>query len=172
MATSQMVRTWLIAAVSALASAFLSLSVLPAIASPQGSDGLNGSTLKQMIEGLGYEVKTLNDTAGKEKYEFTLTKDDIDVPVAAEVSPSKNYIWLTVYLGDAPKDTEPASKFAAFLKSNSRIQPTMFYITQSNHLMMGITIENRSVTPALFRRVVDKIVGDVVSTFELWGKKG
>ncbi len=127
---------------------------------------LDGPALKAMITNLGYEPKELNAEVGKEKYEFTLNSHDLDIPVAAEISASKNYLWLTVFLG-TPPPTDSA-KNAELLKKNFEVQPSMFYVTTKGNLMMGIAVDNRSITPAVLLRNVKKITEDVGSTKDLW----
>lgn len=130
----------------------------------QAEDRLDAAKLKAMINGLGYETSDLNTEVGKEKYQFKITKGSLDVPMAAEFSPSKNYIWFTVFLGAS----KPTLKFEDMLKRNSEIQPSQFYITSKGNLMMAIAIDNRSVSAAVMKRNVDKLADDVESTQSLW----
>ncbi len=149
------------------AIATLALTAIPTFAPQEGAQ-IDAPKLKEMITGLGYEVKTLNEEVGKEKYEFTVKTEGFDVPIAAEISPSKNYVWLTVFLGKAPEDSSP--KMAGFVKRNFKIQPTMFYITDRGNLMLGFAMENRSLTAAVLRRTVTKLSADVTSTSDLWAE--
>jgi hypothetical protein len=152
-----------------VAACGLALFVLPfgiAGAFPQSGDAFDAARLKKAIEDIGYEAKVLNAEVGKEKYEFKLTKDDLDVPVAAEISPSKNYVWLTVYLGPAPKADSPTC--LEMLKSNFDVQPSFFYVTTKGNLMMGLAVENRALTNPVLRARIDKIVADVAKTKGLW----
>ncbi len=129
-------------------------------------DGLTAPRLKDMISNLGFEVKPLNEEVGKEKYEFTVKTSDFDVPIAAEISGSKNYIWLTVYLGDAPKADSP--KCHALLSRNFKVQPSQFYITERGALMVGFAMENRGITPVVFKRTYTKLSEDVVKSADIW----
>jgi hypothetical protein len=164
MKSNTVTRAWMLAATLATASMALVFS------SPVLQEQLDGPKLKALIEGLGHEIKVLDSEIGKEKFEFKVTRDELDIYIAAEISPSKNYVWLTVFLGPAPKDSEPAAKFREMLKANSRIQPTQFYITASDRLMLGFAMENRSLTAQVFKRTIDKLAGDVVSTEDLWSE--
>jgi hypothetical protein len=146
--------------------ATVSIAALPLLA--QDSTAIDAAKLKEMIVNLGYETKTLNEEAGKEKYEFTVKNASFDIPIAAEISPSKNYIWLTVFLGEAPPDSSP--KMAGFVKRNFKIQPSMFYITDKDNLMMGFAMENRGMNPAVLRRTVTKLQEDVTNTADLWSE--
>lgn len=122
--------------------------------------------LKKAINDLGYETKELVSTPGKEKYEFTLTRGDLDIPIAAEISGSKSYVWLTVFLGPSP--SAPNAKHSELLKATFKIAPCHFYVTDKGSLMCGIPIENRSMANSLLRKNIDKIADDVVSTRSIW----
>jgi hypothetical protein len=130
---------------------------------------LSAAQLKEMITNAGYEVKALNEEAGKEKFEFTVKTEEFDVPIAAEISGSRNYVWLTVYLGDAPKPD--STKCHAMLSRNFKIQPSQFYITERGALMMGFAMENRNMNPVVFRRTFAKLADDVVKTADIWNAK-
>ena len=146
--------------------ATFSLAALPLVNQDAGQ--IDAAKLKEMITNLGYETKTLNEEVGKEKYEFTVKNDAFDIPIAAEISPSKNYVWLTVFLGTAPEDSSP--KMAGFVKRNFKIQPSMFYITDKGNLMMGFAMENRALTPAIMRRTINKLQEDVTNSADLWAE--
>jgi len=88
--------------------------------------------------------------------------------VAFELSASKNFVWLTVFLGTPRADTSVMN--AELLKQNFSIQPCQFYITSKGNLMMGLAIENRGLTNAIIKRHSDKLVADVASTASFWQK--
>lgn len=127
---------------------------------------LDAKQLRTMLSQLGYEIKDLNTVVGEEKYEIKVPAEGFDVYVAYEVSKSKNYVWLTVLLGDSPSE----SKALAMLKETSKIQPSMFYISSTGKLMMGLAIDNRGITNAIVRQRTDAICEDVVDTAPLWNK--
>lgn len=141
----------------------------PQLEPPQGqagADKLTAASLKTMVDGLGYESKVLNADAGKEKYEISMKTDKLNIPVGAEVSPSGNYIWLTVFLGEN-KATKPHEEL---LKSNGSVQPTFFYITSKGNLMAAMAMDNRAITAPIMKRCLDKLVSDVDKTADVWQK--
>jgi hypothetical protein len=142
------------------------LSLLPVVVG-QEAGPITATQLKDMIVGLNYDVRSLNEEPGKEKYEFTVKTAEYDVPIAAEISGSKNYIWLTVFLGDAPKADSP--KCHALLQRNFRIQPCQFYVTERGALMLGMAMENRAVSAGVLSRTVRKVSEDVIGTADVWG---
>ena len=127
---------------------------------------LNAKQLRSTLTQLGYDVKDLNTKEGEEKYEVKNTREGYDVFVAYEISPSTNYIWLTVLLGDTPSE----SRALLMLKENSKVQPTNFYVSSNGKLMLGLAIDNRAVDNAMLRTKSDKICADVVSSAALWTK--
>jgi len=134
----------------------------------QTVDGrLDAAGLKNAITGLGYELKDIGTGPGKEKYQFVIEKGDLSIPVGAELSTSKNYVWLTVNLGEEPGNLN----YKELLKRNAKIQPSFFYITANNSLMVAEPIDNRLITAVVMRRVIDKLTADVVDTKDLWQTK-
>ncbi|OJU62484.1 MAG: hypothetical protein BGO01_08375 [Armatimonadetes bacterium 55-13] len=135
------------------------------VAGPPQANVVDAPALKGLIKDLGYEVKDLNTEAGKEKFSFDVTRPTLKIPLGAEISPSKNYVWLTANLGEKKATT----KFEDLLVQNSKIQPNFFYITSSNRLMVAIAIDNRGITTGILRRIIDKLADDIVSTQSSWG---
>jgi hypothetical protein len=132
---------------------------------PSDCGPINQSKLKELLVQLGHTPKEIVSTPGKEKYEIKITRDGLDVPMGLEVSPSTNYIWLTVFLGKAPSDS---SKYFNFLKQNSKIQPALFYVTDSGNLMMGLPVDNRGINNALLKRYTEFIAGKVADSKNIW----
>lgn len=126
---------------------------------------INQTKLRDLLIQLGYTPKDLVTTPGKEKYEIKLNRGGLDVPMGLEISPSTNYIWLTVFLGKAPSDS---SKYFQLIKQNSKIQPALFYVTDSGNLMMGLPVDNRGINNSLLKRYTDFIAGKVADTKEYW----
>lgn len=129
---------------------------------------INQARLKEILTQLGYTVKDLSTTPGKEKFEVKITQGGLDVPIAYEISASTNYVWLTVSLGPATSETSVLN--ASMLKQNAKIQPCLFYITDAGNLMMGLAVDNRGLNNALLRRYTDFITTRVVDTKAYWQK--
>ena len=111
---------------------------------------------------MGFTVKNVNESGKPDKFEVKNSNAGLDIPTTYEISPSTNYIWLTVYLGKANYE-DSAQINTDLLKQNASIQPCLFYITAKGNLMMGLPVENRAVTAAVLKRCNDfisKKVGD------------
>ncbi|MEQ1821297.1 MAG: hypothetical protein ABL949_02185 [Fimbriimonadaceae bacterium] len=122
--------------------------------------------LREMLVELGYEVTDISKEEGKEKFSVKFTKNQLNIPVGFEISPSNSYIWLTVNLGDAPK--EGNTKCLNLLKQNSKTQPTFFYVTESGRLMAALPVENRNVSNAVLRLRAETVSDNVGKTKEFW----
>jgi hypothetical protein len=147
-----------------LAAGLAALTVAAAL--QDGPNELTIADLRTMVLNLGYETKELSKETGK--FEFTAKRDDLDIPIAVEVSASKRYVWLTVFLGEMAKLPDPGERAMNLLKQNFKTQPAHFYVTDKGNLMLGMPIDNRGLAPAILRRCVDKIAADTASTTSLW----
>lgn len=127
---------------------------------------ITSAELKTMLQQLGYEVKDIEASVGKEKYSITMTTGGLDIPIALELSSSTKYIWLTVYLAMA--DASNGSKSFGLLQQNGLIQPSQFYITSSGKLMIGLPVENKAVSNAVLREKLDLLSSKVNSTKSYW----
>jgi hypothetical protein len=162
-------RLWLVMAMVLMGASTLFLGRSGAQDSTTQSGGWNAEQLKKAIEDIGYETKALNATAGEEKYEFKVERGGLTIPIGAELSKSKNYLWLTVNLTSAPKDfADSGTKLGNLLKANSVVQPCQFYITEKGALMIAVPVENRAMSNAILRRNVEKLANDVVSQKSVW----
>ena len=146
---------------------FIVVSVFTLSGFMSNDDGqITRPRLREMLVELGYEVTDIVKDAGKEKYSVKYSKNGLDIPVGFEISPSSSYVWLTVNLGEAPK--EGNTKCLNLLKQNSKVQPTFFYITDSGRLMAALPIENRNITNAVLRLRAETVSDNVGKTKEFW----
>lgn len=127
---------------------------------------ITGKQVREMMIQLGYEVKDIVTDPGKEKFSVTITRDGLDIPVAAELSGNLKFIWLTVNLG--PIVPENATRHLTMLKQNSIIQPCQFYFTEGGKQMMGLPVDNRGITNAGLRERLETIAGRVGETKAIW----
>lgn len=127
---------------------------------------ITAKQLREMATQLGYEVKDIVTDVGKEKFSVTLTREGLDIPVAAELSGNLKFVWLTVNLGNV--QPENAARHLAMLKQNSIIQPCQFYFTEQGRQMMGLPVENRGINNAFLRDRLENIAGRVGETKAMW----
>jgi hypothetical protein len=143
--------------------------LLPVFGHAQSCDPITRPQLKEKLVQMGFEVNTISDKAGEEKYSVSHPGTGFNIPIGYEISPSTNFIWLTTNLGKAENITD--EKSMEMIKENGKIQPCFFYITSSGIVMMALAVENRGVTAAVLRRHIDKIVADVSKTSAIWQVK-
>ncbi len=140
---------------------------LPLLVGFSQSDQLDYPKLKTMLTNLGYTTKDIGTEVGKEKAQIDIKTEAFNIPMGAEISPSKNYVWITVNLGANPT----ADQSKALLRQNATIQPSFFYLTKDEKLMLGHPIDNRSITPDVMKRIIDKLAKDVDSSAKDWQAK-
>ena len=129
------------------------------------ADPLTYGGLKSMVENMGHTINEISATPGSEKFEVTITTGAFNVPLGLEVAKSTRYIWCTASLG---KSTLTGERALELLKRGGSVQPTSFWITDSGDLKIGVAIDNREVTPAHMKFVMEKLAADVGSTADLW----
>lgn len=136
-----------------------------ALAGAGQSEKIDRAQLRKMLVDLGYEVKDLDSTAGKEKFSFVIQRSGLNIPISAEISPSETFVWLTVLVKDGlPKPENTLT----LLRDNAQIQPTQIYVTKLDKTMLGLPVENRDINNALLRQRAEKIAEDVVKTRDHW----
>lgn len=129
------------------------------------ADPLTYGGLKSMVENMGHTLKEISTTPGGEKFEVTISAGGFDVPVGFEVAKSTRYVWCTAYLG---KSTLTGERAIALLSRGGSVQPTSFWITDKGDLKIGMAIDNRDITPAHLKFVMEKLAADVGSTADVW----
>lgn len=149
--------------------AFCLVGALLLVGWQESNNGIYDSPmLLKAIEDIGYEAKNISINADKPLYEFTIVRDGLNVPIAAEVTSSKTYIWLTVFLGNVKEDEANATKLRKLLQANANYQPAQFFITKVGALKLGLPVANRALTNAILRKEIDKLVNAVVETKAVW----
>ncbi len=108
-------------------AAFLMLlffSCLLQVGNAQDCAPLTRPQLKDLLVQMGFTVKDVVKTEGKEKYEVSHPGSGFNVPLGYKISVSTNFIWLTAFLGKP--ETITAEKSMALIKKNTDIQPSFF----------------------------------------------
>lgn len=145
---------------AALAAVVVAFAPMTAAADP-----LTYAGVRTMVEGMGHETADVSTTPGEEKFEVVINTEGFKVPVGFEVSKSGRYIWCTAFLG---KSTLNGERALALMKRGGSVQPTSFWLTDKDELKIGIAIDNREVTPAHLKFVMEKLAADVGKTADLW----
>lgn len=147
----------------ALLRAAVAVCVLASLPLTAAADPLTYVQLKTMVAGMGY---TPNDLSGEaSKFEATLVTELFNIPIGFELSKSGRYIWCTANLG---KSNVTGDRALDVLKRMGEIQPTTMWVSSNGNFMIGIAIDNRDVTAAHLKFVMDKLGADVGTTAPLW----
>lgn len=138
---------------------------MSAAAMPAMADPLSYAQLKSMVEGMGYTPNDLTKTPDAPIFEVTLTTANFKIPLAMEVSKSGRYVWVRATLGPSKLTGDGA---LTMLRKQGELQPTMFWLNSTGVLLVGMAVDNREITPAHLRFVMDKVAADIDSTSALW----
>jgi hypothetical protein len=128
-------------------------------------------SLGSVLENMGYEVKTVKNSAGVPYYVLNLKRGTWTFIFEVSLSPNKAYLWLGVPLNVVPEGavTGAGPQLLRLLEENFNIAPTFFsYYPGSKRLLLQSAMENRDVTPAKLRARIDAMQDVVERTFPLW----
>jgi hypothetical protein len=146
----------------AIALVLAPLGAVPAQAAP-----LTYSQLQNMATNMGFAPNQVSQGTDTPKFEIQTKAGTFNVPLGLEVSPSGRFVWVSANLG---VKTLTGDQAMAILRRGTAVQPTQFWYTDKGNLMIGMAIDNRDVTPAYLRFVIDKVGADVTSTADIWNK--
>lgn len=128
------------------------------------ADPLTYPGLKTLVTNMGFTPNEIGNPESP-KFETTVKTADFNVPIGFEITKSGRYIWATASLGASKLDGAAALNM---LKRMTDVQPTQFWITTKGVLMIGIAVDNREVTPAHMKFVMDKLADDIGKTTDVW----
>lgn len=144
----------------------------PARAAPpaNASSALGAVTAEQvktMLErDLGYAVNNIAGAGEAPLYEFNVLRDGRTIPVSFSVSANTKYVWAQVRLLST---AVPQPVSVAAMTRAVDIQPTMFW-TRSNGLWLGLAKDNRGLTAADLRDMIDAVFQNTMATEDIWGQ--
>lgn len=142
----------------------LSVAALPSAAL---AGALTYSQLQNMATNMGYAPNQISEGADSPKFEIQTKSGTFNVPLGLEISPSGRFVWISANLGQITLNGDQA---ISILKRGTSVQPTQFWYTDKGNLMIGMAIDNRDVTTAYLRFVIDKVGADVAATADIWNK--
>lgn len=145
----------------------------PAQAAPTANAGTSAAgavtaeQVKTMLErDLGYAVKNIAGAGEAPLYEFSAQRDGRTIPVSFSVSANTKYVWAQVRLLST---AVPQPVSVAAMARAVEIQPSMFW-TRSNGLWLGLARDNRGVTAADLRSMIDDVLQNTLATQDIWGQ--
>lgn len=150
--------------VAAIAVFFCCFASLPSSAQTAGQT-LDNTSLKSMLDGLGYETKPLS-----KGFLVTSKVDTWTLYVQLVISSDGTKIGLNANLQSIDDFAAvPAKKWLDLLVSNGQIDPSTFYIDrEQKKLYLHRVVDNRSITPAVLRSQLDNFTNNIISTEATW----
>jgi hypothetical protein len=127
---------------------------------------LTDASLKAMLENLGYEPKTLNNKDDSVYYEIKAGPWVVQV----SLSSSQKNLWFVAWLKKIPTGEQvPSERLLALLSENWKNDPAHFcYVEDSRFLTLTQRMENRDVTPHVFRSALDGFINTMTKTNSEW----
>lgn len=126
---------------------------------------LSAAELDRLLTNMGHAPKQISSDPAKPKLQIQTTAGTFNVPLGVEITPSGRFIWVTAFLGEKSID---GARALSILRRMASIQPSQIWINDTGGIMIGITIENREVTPADLKFAIDKVSADPAATADLW----
>lgn len=149
---------------AAIAVFLCGFTSLPATAQTP-SHTLDDASLKTMLDGLGYDTKTLN-----KGFLITYSVDTWSLYIQMVLSPDGTKLGMNANLGEVGDlSNVPAKKWLDLLAANGTIDPSSFYVDEPNKkLYLHRAIDNRDVTSAFLRGQFEIFVKNITDNGDLW----
>lgn len=141
----------------------------PVSGAPAGAPHPGAMTMQAiklaLEQDLGFATKDIADPGDDPMYEFIVQRDGTRIPMSLSLSSNKRYIWARVKLSDGPT-AQPV--MVAAMRRAVDIQPSMFWVNERG-LWISRAKENRDMTAADLRSMIDALADSVVNTNDVWG---
>lgn len=158
-----------------IAAFWFASGTVPARAQPPSTEGqLTMSSLKMMIENLGYEFKEFkNDKGVVNEYLLTVPRGGANWKIFVTISPNQENVWVFADLAPiADLNNVPRDILVDMLKANETMGPTYFAYNEKIKLfVLYHVVTNRGVTAKLLRERVESVANQVDVKEKLWNPK-
>ena len=150
----------------------LSSPLLTAADAPAGKPGqLTHAQLGQMLGAMGLKVKE-----EQLRYDFdflaTYNGEEWKLTMSAVLSENGESIWVMAWLDELPKASADVPKIALLrlLANNDRLGKGQFfaYVSGNRRFVLQRVIDNKDLTTADFRTVLQELGGSVAETYPYW----
>jgi hypothetical protein len=131
---------------------------------------LTPHTLPGFLTQMGYEHEARRLPSGDLDCIVTVRRDGWNVMISVNISPNRANLWLTMALGEIPPNTnDHATRFLRLLQASWETAPAFFACHRmSNALCLMRSLENRSVSPAVFRQAMDDLIAEARRMAAWW----
>ncbi len=137
------------------------------------ADRLTPHALGAFLTQMGYTFNRVDSAEARYIYHLTLPRTGGTFYVSVVLSPNRANLWLCAYLPCVPL---PASNLGEhllkLLEASSDASPAFFDCVGSNkQLRLSLRLENRDLTPQLFRESLEHLLAWLARTSALWDTK-
>jgi len=131
---------------------------------------ITNQELEALLRNMGFEVKTQTIDGGVSFHNIAFPRGTWNVPCAVFLSPNKQYVWVDCNLGKLrPITAESASDLLRVLEANWDVGPALFAVNKKyGTLYMQQSMENRDVTAARLRQVIDHVANETINKHTIW----
>jgi S1-C subfamily serine protease len=140
---------------------------------PTGTQIRSDAELRSILSNMGYAVKAVPSAGGASLFAIIIEQQDWRLPVYLSRSGDGGRIWITMTLCSlASLDEIPRERQLEMLAANQNTGPVHFsYAASLKELRLNNIVENRSVTPAILREEIDRLIATAVRTASTWEKR-
>lgn len=130
-----------------------------------GSDSLTPDTLKQLLDAMGYEPRSLDQAV-----EVTIDRDRWPVHISFSISDDGEFLWLAAKFSPiSDVDNLPSEALLRLLEANDQIGPAHFaYRPEDRRIHLYRPVANLDVTAPVLRQRIDEFDTLVRETEDVW----
>jgi hypothetical protein len=135
--------------------------------------GLTPETLPAFLDQMGYTYKVYHNVEGEKYCQVTCTAGNVTVPVTLMISTSRAKLWFIAPLPAVVDETQIPVGVMQKMMAYSDQHGVMFFAHRKSEkrFVMKMPIENRDLTPRLFRADLDALAEQVKETQMFWDPK-
>ena len=163
-------REWLVAGSCAAAAVVPGASRAAETAAPVEGQ-LTQEQLGNLLKAMGLQV-TLEQTRYDFRFRSVLHGEEWNLTMSAVLSQDGESIWVMAWLDELPKSAAdvPRTALLRLLASNDRLGNGQFfaYIATNRRFVLQRVVDNRDMTTAAFRGVLQELASSVVETYPYW----
>lgn len=156
---------------AALVMGVASLAFSPGMAAQSAGNSLTEDSLGSALQSMG--LKTKKD---RQRYDFSFKADfqgeEWEFTMSAVLSQNGESLWVMAWLDELPKASSEVPKTALLrlLANNDRLGKGKFfaYIHENRRFVMQRVLDNKDLSPAKLRDILQDLGGSVAETYDYW----
>jgi hypothetical protein len=136
---------------------------------PEGT-ALTPEAIKTIISNMGYEPKELKTNDGQVYgYTFPYKGKEYNYSINVEISPSKKFVWASVWLKQLPDPKLPADRAAKALQiSDFYGVAFLTHNEKNNYFRAKVYLLNSGIKPADMRLAIEDLDGLITASADVW----